>query len=145
MLVRETHNCDRQAQVQSSYALDFISLLLSKSTPRQAELSMSTFLKQQVPMGSLGAEIVQLPNTAESTKANDKMISTGWKLQSLNAAADSLLQSATRLEKEMEQEATYWEQVLAVKERGWSLSRLPREKHTLSVRYGFAEGMTISS
>lgn len=39
----------------------------------------------------------------------------------------------------MGKETTYWDQVLAVKEKGWSLSRLPREKHTLGVRYGFAE------
>ena len=39
----------------------------------------------------------------------------------------------------MTRETTYWDQVLAVKEKGWSLSRLPREKHTLGVRYGFAE------
>lgn len=39
----------------------------------------------------------------------------------------------------MARETTYWDQVLAVKEKGWSLSRLPREKHTLGVRYGFAE------
>ncbi|KAI9868551.1 MAG: RNA polymerase II mediator complex subunit [Pleopsidium flavum] len=39
----------------------------------------------------------------------------------------------------MEQETKYWEQVLAVKEQGWSICRLPREKHTLGVRYGFAE------
>lgn len=60
-------------------------------------------------------------------------------MQSLNGAADSLLKSAARLEEEMERETTYWDQVLAVKEKGWSLSRLPREKHTLGVRYGFAE------
>ncbi|KAL9125354.1 MAG: hypothetical protein Q9175_008090, partial [Cornicularia normoerica] len=39
----------------------------------------------------------------------------------------------------MGREANYWDQVLAVKEKGWSLSRLPRENHTLGVRYGFAE------
>ena len=126
--------------MQSGYALDLISLLLSKSTPRQAEISMSPFLRQEVPMGTLGAEVLQQTQITESRRLKDRMVSTGWKLQSLNATADSVLQSATRLEKEIEQEAKYWEQVLAVKEKGWSLSRLPREKHTLGVRYGFAEG-----
>lgn len=67
----------------------------------------------------------------------------GWRMQSLNGAADSILKSASRLEEEMEKEATYWNQVLAVKEKGWSLSRLPREKHTLGIRYGFAEGRIL--
>lgn len=40
----------------------------------------------------------------------------------------------------MEVESKYWEQVLGVKENGWSLCRLPREKHTLGVKYGFNEG-----
>lgn len=60
-------------------------------------------------------------------------------MQSLSGAADSLLKAATRLEKEIGRETTYWDQVLFVKDEGWSLCRLPREKHTLGVRYGFAE------
>ena len=131
--------------MQSGYALDLISLILSKLTPRQAEISMSPFLKQAVPMGTLGAEVLQQTQIPESRRLKDKMVSTGWKLQSLSATADLVLQSATRLEKEIEQEAKYWEQVLAVKEKGWSLSRLPREKHTLGVRYGFPEGKEYTS
>ena len=63
-------------------------------------------------------------------------------MQSLNNAADSLLKSASRLEEEIGKETKYWNSVLAVKDKGWSLSRLPREKHTLGIRYGFAEGET---
>ena len=64
-------------------------------------------------------------------------------MKSLNNAADSLLKSASRLEEEVEKETRYWSQALAVKEKGWSLSRLPREKHTLGVRYGFLEGEAL--
>ena len=60
-------------------------------------------------------------------------------MQSLTGAADSLLESATRLDEEIKRETTYWDQVLSVKDEGWSLCRLPRERHTLGVRYGFAE------
>lgn len=72
-------------------------------------------------------------------KHKGEMVSIGWRMQSLNGAADALLKSAARLEEEMSRETTYWNQVLAVKEKGWSLSRLPREKNSLGVRYGFAE------
>ncbi len=65
-------------------------------------------------------------------------------MKSLNSAADSLLKSASRLEEEVEKETRYWSRALTVKEKGWSLSRLPREKHTLGVRYGFAEGETAN-
>ncbi|CAD6592709.1 MAG: RNA polymerase II mediator complex subunit [Alectoria sarmentosa] len=128
-----------QAYNESAQALDFVSLLLSKHAPAAAQTTLSPFLQQTLPLGSLGGEVVQEPQVSELEKHNRDMVSIGWRMQSLNGAADSLLKSAARLEEEMERETTYWDQVLAVKEQGWSLSRLPREKHTLGVRYGFAE------
>ncbi|KAL9098610.1 MAG: hypothetical protein Q9163_005762 [Psora crenata] len=127
------------AQQESAMALDFISLLLSERTPGNAALTLSPFLKQTLPVGSLGAELVQSPDAAQAERQYDEMLAMGWRVESLNKAADSLLDSASRLEGEMRKEATYWGQVLAIKEKGWSLSRLPREKHTLGVRYGYAE------
>ncbi|KAI9795878.1 MAG: hypothetical protein M1825_001069, partial [Sarcosagium campestre] len=128
-----------QAYMEAYYALDFVSLLLSKETPRQAEISMSELLRKRVPLGSLGADRVQTRAQPEADIADGELISRGWKLQGLNSAADSLLRSTSRLEKEIELETRYWEQVLTVGAKGWSLCRLPREKHTLGVRFGFAE------
>ena len=73
-------------------------------------------------------------------KYDENLVTMGWKMESLNGAADSILKSASRLEEEIGKEMRYWEQVLKIKEKGWSLHRLPKEKHTLGVRYGFAEG-----
>lgn len=131
----------RAALRETSYGLDFVSLVLSKHTPRQAETTISPVLKQHVPMGSIGAEIGQLPQESDKKREDDRLTAMGWKLQSLNTAADSLLRSATRLEKEMAEETKHWEQVLAIQQKGWSITRLPRERHMLGVRYGFAEGM----
>lgn len=91
-------------------------------------------------MGCIGAEIVQAPEKSEAEINRMQMVSIGWKMRSLKSTADSLLRSATRLEQEIERETRYWEKILTVKEQGWSLCRLPREKHTLGVRFGFAEG-----
>lgn len=132
----------RHATYESSMALDFTSLLLSSRTPGPAGLTMSATLKDNIPMGSLGSEVVQSQKNSSLEKEQDKMLSMGWRMQSLNTAADSLLKSATRLEGEIGKESRYWDQVLAVKDRGWPLSRLPREKHTLGVHYGFAEART---
>ncbi|KAI9757308.1 MAG: IMP 5'-nucleotidase [Chaenotheca gracillima] len=129
----------RQANNDAMMALDFISLLLSKDTPRVAEISMSPYLKQQVPLGSLGAERIQLPVVSEEVKKDRNDVVRGWKLEALNSSADMILSSANRLEKEIEQETKYWEQVLAISKRGWSICRQPREKHTLGVRFGFRE------
>lgn len=121
-------------------ALDFVSALLMKYAPGPANLTLSAFLKENIPSGSFGAEVVQAPKPSDADIHNQDMVSIGWRMQSLNGAADSLLKSATRLETEIEKETRYWSQVLAVKDQGWSLCRLPREKHTLGVQYGFAEG-----
>ena len=126
--------------METLYALDFVSLILSKDTPRQAELSMSQHLKQAVPFESLGVTVTQPLQPSGKDQRDEELVSQGWKLQGLNSAADSLLRSAARLEKELDHETKYWEQILAVKEQGWSICRLPRERHTLGVRYGFAEG-----
>ncbi|KAL6718218.1 RNA polymerase II mediator complex subunit [Lecanora helva] len=128
-----------QALTETSTALEFVSLLLSKHAPAASQTTMSPFLKQTVPLGCLGVEVVQTPQVSELDKHTDEMVDIGSRMKSLNGVADSLLNSASRLEKEIVKETTYWEQVLAVKDKGWSLHRLPREKHTLGVRYGFAE------
>ncbi|OJJ68257.1 hypothetical protein ASPBRDRAFT_47200 [Aspergillus brasiliensis CBS 101740] len=132
-----------QAHMEALFALDFVSLLLSKHTPRQAETSMSTFLKQVAPLGSLNAEIVEPPPKSEAALQDVKTVSRGWRAQNFNAAANKLLNSATRLEKEVVSETKYWDEVLAVKEKGWKVCRLPRERTALGVQYGFLEATPI--
>ena len=101
---------------------------------------MSPYIKNALPLGVLGADVIQEAQKTDTEKHNESLVAVGLKLQSLNSTADYLLQSATRLEQEIELETNYWERVLAVKDHGWSLCRLPNEKHTLGVRYGFGEG-----
>ncbi|KAL8717758.1 MAG: hypothetical protein Q9225_005027 [Loekoesia sp. 1 TL-2023] len=104
------------AHTASSHALDFVSLLLSKHAPKAAEATISPFVKHTVPMGSIGAEIMQEPNRSEAEKTTEEMVGLGWRMQSLTRSADSLLRSASRLEQEIGRETTHWQQVLAVKE-----------------------------
>ena len=128
--------------MEAMFALDFVSLLVSKYAPRQAETSMSAFLKQSVPLGSLSSEVVNPPTKPESTVQDTKAVSRGWRLQSFNSAANKLLKSASRLEEEVAAETRYWSEVLAVKDKGWKVCRLPRERQALGVQYGFLEGKT---
>lgn len=135
----------RQAYTESMYALDFVSMILSRYSPRQAEISTSPFLKQHIPLGSIGAEVVQTPQVTDVKKEDDNLVCVGWKLQALTKSADALFQSAARLKQEMEEEARYWKQLVAIKNKGWAVCRMPRERHTLGVRFGFVEGTTMSS
>ncbi|KAJ5330199.1 Mediator complex subunit Med17 [Penicillium brevicompactum] len=128
-----------QAHMETMFALDFVSLLLSKQAPRQAETSMSPFLKQIAPLGSLSAEVVNPPPKPESTTKDISAVSRGWRVQNFNGAANKLLQAASRLDTEVTSETRYWNEVLAVKNKGWKISRLPRERQALGVQYGFLE------
>lgn len=132
-------NCDRSAQNEALMALDFVSLLISKDLPRQADLTMSPFLKQAIKPGILGTDLWQDMEPDGEKEATDALLTKGWKLQSLQQSADSLLKAATRLESNVKQETEYWNEVLSVSERGWSVCRMPRERHHLGVRYGFSE------
>ena len=132
-----------QAQMEAMFALDFVSLILSKHAPRQAETSISAFLKQAVPLGSLNSEVVNPPPKPESAIQDAKAVSRGWRLQSFDAAANKLLKSASRLEAEVASETRYWSEVLAVKDKGWKMCRLPRERQSLGVQYGFLEGKIL--
>ncbi|KAF3768656.1 hypothetical protein M406DRAFT_23292, partial [Cryphonectria parasitica EP155] len=126
-------------QTDASLASEFISLLLSKEDPAQSSLSLSSVLRDLVGVGSLGVDKLVKSNTTEARLQDHKTVATGWKLGDIDRTVDSLLQSASRLQKEMATEAKYWEQVLAVSDKGWAVTRLPNEPENLGVRYGFSE------
>lgn len=121
-----------------------MSLLLSKEAPR-AEASISPFLKSAVPTGSLDFDRSQASQPTQAQEEQIKTVATGWNLTSLNSAADKLLGAAQRLEKEMEKETKYWNQILSVSQKGWSTCRMPRERHTVGVRFGFSEAAPVFS
>src|SRR4051794_40565177 len=111
--------------MEAYHALDFVSLLLSKGTPRAAEISLSRAVQQLVPLGSLGADKIPVPQLPPEEQRDQELVSRGWKLQGLEATAESLLRSSDRLEKEVESEGNYWVQILAVRDKGWSVCLLP--------------------
>ena len=133
-------NLYSQAQNEALMALDFMSLLISRDAPKQADLSMSPLLKQTVNAGTLGFDNTEASKPTQAQDNHAKAVSMGWSFEALNGAADRLLDSATRLGHEMEKEARYWEGLLSVSEKGWSLCRMPLESHTVGVRFGFSEG-----
>lgn len=133
----------RQAHAEATYALDYVSLALSKFAPRQAEMSMSQYLKFKIPQGSLDIDRVSAPEETEAQKSDIKAVSRGWTLESFDSSADKLLQAATRLEEEVAAETKYWSEILAVKEKGWKICRLPQERQTLGVQFGFLEGKFV--
>lgn len=132
---------NRKSHQETMLALDFISLLLSKHAPRQAETSMSPLLKQLAPLGSLDSDLVNPPPRPESAIKDVSTVSRGWRIQNFNGSSNKLLGASTRLNNEIESETRYWNEVIAVKDKGWKVCRHPRERQALAVQYGFMEGM----
>ncbi|KAJ5640233.1 Mediator complex subunit Med17 [Penicillium longicatenatum] len=132
-----------QSHMEAMFALDFISLLLSKNAPRQAETSMSPYLKQIAPLGSLNTDVVNPPPKSESATKDILSVSRGWRIQNFNSASSKLLKAAARLETEVASETRYWNEVLAIKDKGWKVCRLPRERQALGVQYGFIEATPV--
>ncbi|SPN99819.1 uncharacterized protein DNG_02671 [Cephalotrichum gorgonifer] len=121
------------------FALDLVSLLLTKENPTGASFTLRQDLRDLVGIGTLASQ-----KHAESNLGADKLkdlgqVTAGWNILAIGETRESAQKAAALLEKETEKEAKYWADVLSVSESGWSVCRLPRERHTLGVRFGFNE------
>lgn len=122
------------------FALDLVSLLLTKENPTGAGLTLRQDLRDLVGIGTLASQ-----KHAESNVTKDKLndlarVTAGWNILAIDESRESAQKAAKLLETETGKEARYWGDVLSVSESGWSVCRLPRERHTLGVRFGFNEG-----
>lgn len=120
-------------------ALDFVSLLLSKEDPAQAGMTLSPALRELVGIGVLGADKLTKSNITETRLQDHKTVATGWKFADIDKTVDSVMVAASRLQKEITVETKYWAEVLAVSEKGWTITQVPNEPGNLGVRYGFSE------
>ena len=130
--------------MESSQSLEFISLLLSKYTPGQANQSLGS-LKQIIPIGSLDASPVQPSHRSGPQDKNDELSALGRRIKSLGASADSLLGSAKRLQSEVGQETKYWQEMLDLQRGGLNPCKKPSEPHTLAIRYGSNEAVRFGN
>lgn len=70
-----------------------------------------------------------------------KLAARGSRMQALEWATDNILKAATQLETEVRKEVKYWDEILSISEKGWSLQRFRKDqRHSpFAVRYGFRE------
>lgn len=127
------------AQHTSTFALEFLSLLLSKENPAQASATISNELRSLVGLGTLGATLLDSPSSIVKERVADhKLTAIGKRLLAVNKAADNTRAAATRLQNEIALETKYWAEVMAVSNKGWSVFRLPQEPQTMGVKVGFS-------
>jgi len=119
--------------------VDFISLLLSKEAPALATSTMSPALRADVPIGTLGMDLWHRMPEDKARKAQDELLATNVRMESLQKSADSLLVAANRLQDNVRKETQYWDEVLSISEKGWNVCRLPGQQHRLGVTFGFSE------
>lgn len=126
-------------------SLNFVSLLLSKANPAAVTQTISPELRDLIPLGTLGATKANAAWITTERKDDNRLVAKGWKSRDVNKSIDSILASATRLESEIQKETTYWEEILSIHDKGWSVSKVPRRKGVLGVRLGSSEGMFACS
>lgn len=124
--------------------LDSLSLLLSKQSPTQAGLTLSQQLRDMVGIGTLGADKLDEAVTNASKVKDNEEVATGWTLMEINKTRDAAEQAGSFLEREVDAESKYWEDIMAVKRSGWSICRVPHQRHTLGVKFGFSEGSLLA-
>ena len=100
---------------------------------------MSPFLKENIPTATLDTQKTKASGPSAADKAKLDLVSKGWRLETFSSSAERLFEASSRLHKEATRESKYWDQVSQIKAEGWAVSRLPQEKHTLAVRFGFSE------
>lgn len=120
--------------------LDSLSLLLSKQSPTQAGLTLSQQLREMVGIGTLGADRLDEPMVNPHKAEDEEEVALGWTLMQINETRDAAEAAGKLLQREVEAESKYWEDVVAVKRCGWSICRVPRSRDMLGVRFGFSEG-----
>ncbi|KZZ96072.1 RNA polymerase II mediator complex component SRB4 [Moelleriella libera RCEF 2490] len=119
--------------------LDSLSLLLSKQSPTQAGLTLSQQLREMVGIGTLGADRLDEPMVNPHKAEDEEEVALGWTLMQINETRDAAEAAGKLLQREVEAESKYWEDVVAVKRCGWSICRVPRSRDMLGVRFGFSE------
>lgn len=134
----------RMAQHEATVALDFLSLIASLHNPEMAYSTLTPGLKEVIPIKAMGVEKVTTKYPPQVIQ-EDRLISQGWKMEGLNSAGDAMLKAASRLQTESEKEKRYWEQIMSIRDEGWTICKHPTQRNTLGVRYGFAESRILFS
>jgi mediator of RNA polymerase II transcription subunit 17 len=142
----------RQVEWSAHHAagmLDLIALVLSKDPKKTVDNSYSQ--KYKANSAGLPRAWLAVSKTAEAPKnelelqrqryddERTRLAGEGSRMRALDWATDKILDAATRLETDVRKEVKYWDQVLAISDKGWPLQRLRKgaERSPLAVRYGF--------
>ena len=93
---------------ESSLSLELVSLLLSAVRNRQGMATMSPFLKNTVPPGSLCADKIEVSKLTQNQAAEKYDITIGMKLQSMRSAQEMISANYKSLTEAFKKEQQFW-------------------------------------
>ncbi|KAK4673778.1 RNA polymerase II mediator complex subunit [Podospora pseudopauciseta] len=126
------------ALATSNWALDFLSLLISREMPTQATSTLSQETRATVGLGTLGATMLAAPTAlAQSRETEMRMTAIGQRYLALDNCISMAKPAQSRLEHQIEAEEKYWAEVSTVKEAGFRVARMAQEPQTMCVSFGF--------
>jgi len=100
---------------------------------------MSPLLKSRAGTGTLVYDTWELARPDPKEEEMHRLAAKGWNHESLSLAADDLLKAAARLNEDVKKETKYWDQVLSLTEKGWSVFKLHSGENALGVQIGATE------
>ncbi|KAK4659958.1 RNA polymerase II mediator complex subunit [Podospora pseudocomata] len=126
------------ALATSNWALDFLSLLISREMPTQATSTLSQETRATVGLGTLGATMLAAPTAlAQSRETEMRMTAIGQRYLALDNCISMAKPAQSRLEHQIQAEEKYWAEVSTVKEAGFRVARMAQEPQTMCVSFGF--------
>lgn len=137
--------------------MNLVNLCLSRDPTKNLESAYTPMFKEfDIPRGSFGVDKGIL--LEESSRAEDitlhedlqkrhELVVKGSKMEALDWSTNSLLKAATELETEIRKETKYWEEILSISGKGWSLQRTRGNTRNApyAVHYGLPEGIHADS
>lgn len=126
------------ALATSNWALDFLSLLISREMPTQATSTLSQETRATVGLGTLGATMLAAPTAlAQSRETEMRMTAIGQRYLALDNCISMAKPAQSRLEHQIQAEEKYWAEVSTVKEAGFRVARMAQEPQSMCVSFGF--------
>ncbi|CCD26942.1 Srb4p NDAI_0J00500 [Naumovozyma dairenensis CBS 421] len=130
------------AMNETSLSLDFVSLLLSSVRENNANSSMSTFLKKNVPTGTLNSDKVPHVPKQKDELTQLEISNRGWKLKSLNDSRLILKENYNKLNNSLTIEHSFWKKLSNHINSNDIIFKL-RDKSTgqrsLGIKYGYED------
>lgn len=135
-LKKEAFNSIGSAINESSLLLELVSLLLSGSKPKQGLMTMSPYLKQHLPVGSVNSDKISMKQILNNDIVKNYLIKMAWKLQTLDTIKEYNDYNFKKLNEQMLIENKYWSIIAdsGLFQKGALIKNY--NNNTLGVKYG---------